>query len=542
MTPFGTTHFKPEHSMRERHTPRPLWISLALAAGCLLGAAGSAPAQIAESWLNYTPTEVYAGWGSTRLLGMGDMSVSVVDDRSLIDIYNYSKNSAGIVAARDTSLVDFPWSYQDFNDTYYDQSHSANQRGGAIHGEIRPNRVWAVGFDAGYGSIDASRHDGCPWPDGCRFIRDYDLMVAPVSEPVSGDQTFGAGVSSPYISGTYGRVFKKRITLGGTLGFWQEDENRRHYARYDLDLASTSTAFQVGAAYRLPALSDAVTLAGFFGYADNEVVGESESPLNRDVYNWSRPEPSFGGQVQVKSGTWLSGILDGRHSSYDGDGNAEVNWAPQFFLNPLPSDNQTVNVFHQKWLAFTSGYRRNEGSTQWLVNVPGKPVHVGVRYVYFQEYEWIVPNEEVLPTANELNVKRLGYRFGGGLSFDIPDQKGVIAAETHILHEAREDYTEQIPDLSMITYTYNFGAEYRALPYLPVRAGTVLIRHDPNRYDGYGPVKGIGLTFGTSYYWQAIQSRIDFSYGYNHFNASPNDPSDEVGSGDRFTLYIQHLF
>jgi hypothetical protein len=51
-----------------------------------------------------------------------------------------------------------------------------------------------------------------------------------------------------------------------------------------------------------------------------------------------------------------------------------------------------------------------------MVGMSGKPVRLGVRYGYFRQYEWIRPNELVLPTVNELDVKRQGYRFAGGLS------------------------------------------------------------------------------------------------------------------------------
>jgi hypothetical protein len=542
MAPPPHTRADAEHPMPECRILRST--SLFVLSLVLLAAqpATSASAQIADAWLHYTPTELYAGWGSTRLMGMGEMQVSVVDDRSLIDIYNYSKNPAGIVAARDTSVLEFPFSYQSFNDSYYEQANSAYQRGGGIHGEVRPNRVWAVGFDVNYGAISSSRHIECPWPDNCRFLRDFDLPIAPSLTPDTTDQTFGAGVSSPLVTLTYGRVFKKRLSAGLTGAWKQENENRRFLSAYDMDMTSSALGIQGGAGYNLPMLGDAVTLAGFAGFMQNNVQTISQSPFNQDEYNWDRPQVSYGGELQVKKGAWLEGLADGRHTSYDADETATVNWAPQFYLNPFPADNQRYNVFKRKWTAFESGYRHNEFSTRWMVNVPNKPVHVGVGYNYYQEYEWIFPDSTVLPTISEMNVKRLGYRFAGGVSFDLADGKGVVAAETHIYHNSRQDMTYTLPDISMMTYTYNFGVEYLVRPWLPFRAGFVTTRHDPDRSDGTPPTKGNGITLGATYFWKGIGSRIDASYGGDHFSYSPDDPSSEVGAGDQFTLYIQRLF
>jgi hypothetical protein len=68
------------------------------------------------------------------------------------------------------------------------------------------------------------------------------------------------------------------------------------------------------------------------------------------------------------------------------------------------------------------------------------------------------------------------------------------------------------------------------------------MRHDPNREDSFGAIKGIGLTLGAGYHWNAIRSRLDASYEHTHFSYSPGDPSLETGSGNQFTFAIQRLF
>ncbi len=524
--------------------PRParawLWISVLFLAASLC--AVPARAQVADAWLRYTPIDAYAGVGSSRLEAMGGIEVATQDDQSLFDPYHYGHNPAGLLLARDSSVVRVPIGYSDFSDAYYGFNQSAVGRGAGLHAEFRPRPKWGIGFDLDYGSLDASRNDLCPAPDDCRFIRDFDLPVAPEMAPVTTNRTFGAGVTTPLIGLTYARTFFKDVTLGGRFGYRQESEDRRILNPYDLNVTSQASEFAGGVSYALPMFGRVANLSAWAHYVKHSVVGRSESPFNDDEYDWDRPQVGFGGALYVKKGDWLEGIVDGRHRSFDGEEIARINWAPQFFMNPFPAQNDQDNVFKRKWSAFLSGLRHNEGSTRWLIGLSGKPVHLGLRYAYFREYEWIVPNEVVLPTVDPLNVKRQGYRFAGGVSVGGGEGQGLVAVEGRIAREYRQDFTFEVPDLSIITYTFHIGAEYPVRTGLPIRAGVELLRHDPNRDDGYAPIKGIGLTAGAGYFWRSMGSRIDLSYSHYHFHYSPSDPSEEIGSGNHFTLSLQRLF
>ena len=502
-----------------------------------------ARAQVVDAWLHYTPIDAYAGQASTRLRGMGAIEVAAWDDQARIDPYGYGGNPAGLLRSRDSSVVEAPFSYGDFQDDYYGQSNSAVQRGGAGHAEFRPGGKWAIGVDIDYSSVTASRHETpCPTPDDCRFIRDFDLPVSPDLGPVVEDRTFGAGVRSPLLALTYAREFFDGVTFGARFGYRHETEDRRVLEPYDLDVTSDAAELTGGASWVLPVASRIASLSAWAQYKAHSVVGRSESPLNDDQYDWNRPEVAYGASLHVRKGTWLLGIIDGRHRSHDGEEIARINWAPQFYMNPFPSDTDPANVFNRTWSAFLSGLRHNEASTRWMFSIPDKPVHLGVRYGYFREYQWIRANEVVLPTVTELDVKRQGYRFAGGLSMGLSEEKGVVAAEARISREFREDFTDVIEDLSFITYTYHFGAEYRVKDSLPVRAGVQLIRHDPNRADGIAPLKGAGLTLGAGYFWSALQWRIDAAYEHYHFTSLPEDPAEEMGFGDRVSLFIQRAF
>jgi len=499
-----------------------------------------AGAQIADAWLRYTPVDAYAGIRSTRLAGMGSVQVAVEDDQNLFDPYHYGRNPAGLLMSRDTSIVVIPISYQNFDDRYFDMSHSAVGRGMGFHGEFRPNARWGMAGEIDYGLISASRHDLCPDPDDCRFIRDFDLPLAPQMSPITSDRTVGAGVQTPLASVTYARTFFSNVTLGGRFGFRHETEDRHTREAYDLDVKSDATEFAGGALYPLPIWGRSVSISGWAGYLENKVTGRSLTPLNDDEYDWDRPQVSYGGSIYINRGGWLRGIIDGRHRSFNGEEVARINWAPQFFMNPNPSENDPENVFKKHWSAFLSGLRHNEGSTRWLIGLPFEPVHLGLSYAYFRQYEWIRPNEIVLPTVDPLDVKRLGYRFASGLSVGGSD--GLVAVEARIAREYRQDFTHEVSDVSLLTYSYHFGAEYPLWPRLPLRGGIEVIRHDPNSMDANAPLKGIGVTAGAGYYWNALDSRIDVSYSHYHFRHSPADPSEEIGFGDRVALSIQRLF
>jgi hypothetical protein len=502
-----------------------------------------ARAQVVDAWLHYTPLDAYAGQASTRLRGMGAIEVATWDDQVRIDPYGYGRNPAGLLRSRDSSVVETPFSYADFEDQYYGQSHSAVQRGVSFRGEFRPGGKWAAGVDIDYSSINSSRHESpCPTPDDCRFMRDFNLPVSPELEPSTEDRTFGAGVRSPWFSMTYAREFLDGVTFGARVGYRHENEDRRVLDPYDLDVSSDAAELTGGVIYAIPVADRMATVSAWGQYVKHSVLGESVSPLNDDEYDWDRPQVAYGAALQIRRGDWLTGIVDGRHRSHDGEEIARINWAPQFYMNPFPSESDPNNVFNRTWSAFLSGLRHNEASTRWMIGLPDIPVRMGLRYGYFRQYEWIRPNEVVLPTVNELDVKRQGYRFAGGLSLDLPDKVGVVAAEARIAREFREDFTDVIDDISYITYTYHFGGEYRVKDWLPVRAGVQAIRHDPDRADGIAPLKGAGLTLGAGYFWSAMQWRIDAAYEHYQFRSSPYDPAEEIGFGDRMSLFFQRAF
>jgi len=160
----------------------------------------------------------------------------------------------------------------------------------------------------------------------------------------------------------------------------------------------------------------------------------------------------------------------------------------------------------------------------------------------YRDFQWIRPNPDVFQMSLPLDVRRLGYRAGGGVSLDFPDGEGAVATEVHMARDFRSDLTGALPDIATSTLSYHFGAEYRAFPRLPVRAGVVLLRQDPDRRDGLPPNKGIQFTAGLGYFWNALNAQVDLSGSHEHFRFSPLDPSAEIGYGDRMILTFTRLF
>ena len=78
--------------------------------------------------------------------------------------------------------------------------------------------------------------------------------------------------------------------------------------------------------------------------------------------------------------------------------------------------------------------------------------------------------------------------------------------------------------------SYRFGAEYRALSWLPLRAGVAVIRRDPDRRDAAPPLKGF------------LGTQIDASYSHEHVRSTPGDPGEEISRGDQATIVLRYLF
>ena len=503
--------------------------------------AAPATAQVAETWLRATPIEALGYWPSARLLAMGDMRLAADDRFYRFNSFDYGGNPAGLLGARDTSWVEQGNEYADFNNEYYEQSHSVVLRRSGFRGAIDGSRDWALGAEFLYSTLRSSRHDEFTTQDNARFIRDFDIPFAASSQPITGDRTFGAGVRYPALSLTYARRFRSWLTVGARFGYREESEDRRLNDPYDLDASAVATEYSGGAVVRLPGPLRRATFSAFGRYVSNKVTARSESPLNDDEYDWGRPEVGYGAQIIVRTGL-LRAVIDGRHRSYDGEQVARVNWAPQFFMNPFPSETDPNFVFRRRWSSFLSGFRHNEGSTLWQVDIPGTPARIGMEYAIYRDYQWIRPNPLVFQMSLPLDVRRLGYRAGGGVALDLPDGGGAVAAEVRMARDFRDDLTGALPDIVTSTLSYHFGGEYRVLTRLQARGGVVFLRQDPDRRDGLPPNKGIQLSAGAGYFWDALDAQIDLTGAHEHFRHTPLDPSREIGYGDRVILTLTRLF
>ncbi len=512
---------------------------------------GGSEAQVARAWSYDTPLDPYGTWRGARVLAMGNLSVAVEDDRNPFGAYTSFGNPAGFLTARDSSWVEQGSSYRDYFDRYYGEGHSVVNRTGAVRVGWLVGDQWAIGADVRYSTILASRHDLGSYDDRSRFIRDFDVSVPDYFVPRTGDRTLGAGVTSPAATVTYARRFWPWLTLGGQFSHRSEQEDRTVLNDpYDFDNRSAANEVRGGLLLHPSVFANKAEVGLYASWTGNKVTGVSSSPLNDDTYDLARPQVSWGAQILAKTG-WLRGIVEGHHHSYDGEQIARVNWAPQFFLNPFPSDTDQDFVFKKRWTSALVGLRHNQASTRWMADVPGTPLHVGARYAYHREYQWSQPLPDVLSPMLPLNVRRLGYRGAGGLSFHLPENGGAVAMEVQIEREHRADWSQEtdpsagpavVPDVDMAQISYHLGAEYKARPWLPLRAGVALRRYDPDRRDGLPPLRGIRLSAGTSYHWTALGVLIDGAWAREHFRHSPQNPSLELGRSDELTITFQHLF
>lgn len=519
--------------------------ALALAA-ILAGWAGPAvaQAQIAEAWTRASTVDVDTRSFSARLEAMGGLEASVEELQNRINPYGFSDNPAGLLADQDSSSIEQSSRYDHFKDAYYRVPHSVVQRRSGMIAALRHEQEWVLGLEGVYGGINASRHDVSPSPDNNRFIRDFDVQYPSNFGPPGGDNHLGASVTAPRVGVTYGRKFKKKVTLAGRFRYRHETESRSSPNPYEMNLTSSQLSLTGGALVSPRIGSLSLTLASSIGWMSNHVRGLSEGPFNEDHYDWNRPEVHYNAQLGIRYKGWVRGIIDGRHRSNDGEEIAEVNWAAQYFLNPLPINltNPSESVFKKKWSSLLSGLRRNEGASRWMFDVPGTPAHLGIQYRYYRELEWVRPNDTVLASARPLDVRRLGSQADGGVSVDLPDGKGLLGTEVHYAREHRKDYLGSLPDIASSEMTYHFGAEYRAFSGLPLRGGFVLIRRDPDRRDGFPPLKGIRLSGGLGYFWDFIGSQIDASYSHEHVHFTPGDPSEEVSRGDQASIVLRYAF
>ena len=523
---------------------RPVMIAGAIAT--LLGWAGPAvaQAQISEAWTRGSTVNTDLRRFSGRTAAMGGLEASIEDPQNRINPYGFSDNPAGLLNDRDSSSIDESSRYDQFHDSYFTTPHTVLQRQSGLIVAMRHEQQWVLGLEGIYGGVDASRHDVIPSTDHSRFLRDFDILYPSSFDPALTDYHLDASVTAPRVGITYGRRFLHKVLLAGRFRYRHEEESRIAPNPYVLNTSSSQLEL-TGGGLIAPHLGPArFTVSASAGWMGDHVRGLSSGPFNDDHYDWDRPQVSYNAQLGMRYKGWLRGIVDGRHLSNDGEEVAEVNWAAQYFLNPLPvnQQNPSASVFKMKWSALLSGLRRNEVATRWMADVPGTPAHVGVIWRYYRELEWVRPNPSVLPSALPLDVRRLGYEAQTGVSVDLPNSKGAIGTEVEKNREARIDFTGALPEIVTTETNYHFGAEYRALSWLPVRAGVVMIRRDPDTSDGQPPLKGARLTVGAGYFWSFLGTQIDASYAHEHVRAAPSDPSEELSRGDQAIIVLRYSF
>src|SRR5436309_3015240 len=535
-----------EPSIGRMRSPTPRRAAAGALVMMVVGWAGPAvaQAQISEAWTRASTVDVDARAISPRVKAMGGLEASVEEPQNGINPSAFSDNPAGLLADQDSSSIEESSHFDNFKDDYFGFPHSVVQRRSGLSAALRNTQGWVLGLEGIYGGVNASRHDLFPSPDNGRFIRDFDILYPTNFNPSLGDRHLQASVTVPGLGVTYGRKFFRKITLAGRFRYRHESESRIVPNPYEMNLTSSQLGLSGGALVN-PRLGPlALTVAASGGWMGNHVRGLSDGPFNDDHYDWNRPEVSYNAQLGIRYNGWVRGIIDGRHRSHDGEEIAEVNWAAQYFLNPLPinNNNPSESTFKRKWSAFLSGLRRNEVASRWMIDVPKTPAHVGFRYRYYRELEWIHPDETVLATARPLDVRRLGNQADGGVSVDLPNERGVLGTEVQFARETRIDYTGALPEIASSEMTYHFGAEYRARTWLPVRGGVVLIRRDPDRGDGIPPLKGIRMTAGLGYFWHFLDTQVDASYTHEHVRFTPGDPSEELSRSDRASIVFRYLF
>jgi len=348
----------------------------------LTGWAGPAvaQAQISEAWTRASTIDVDQRTFSARLDAMGGLQASVEEPQNRVNTYDFSDNPAGLLADQDSSSMEESSRYDKFEDAYFASPHSVVQRRSGLDGAFRHEQKWVLGVEGIYGGIDASRHAVYPSPDDQRFLRDFDILYPASFDPAISDYHLDASVTAPRVGVTYGRKFLKKITLAGRARYRHEGESRIVPNPYELNASSTELALTGGALVTPHLGPAALTLALAGTWTGNHVRGVSSGPFNEDHYDWNRPEVGYNAQIGVRYKSWLRGIVDGRHYSSDGEEIAEVNWAAQYFLNPLPINitNPSQSVFKMKWSALLSGLRHNEVASRWMVDVPRTPAHLGI--------------------------------------------------------------------------------------------------------------------------------------------------------------------
>jgi hypothetical protein len=267
----------------------------------------------------------------------------------------------------------------------------------------------------------------------------------------------------------------------------------------------------------------------------------SSDDVHLDEFEWDRPQVGFDLHGTGLLLDYITGGVLYRYHSFDGQEEMQLNWSPQFQLNPT---NQTIET---QLSAFEEGFRGSRFQTRWEARPPELPASFGLGIELEQTEYWLNPFQNQNSFATAKNERKTGWRMTGGGSYFLPEARGLLAGEMAFGLEDNDDRVSS-PAVRVGESTFELGAaaEYAVAEPVVGRAGYRLILTDEDR-DREGATQELTthrVALGGGLRAPNGQVFIDAAFQYDFVGRGEEEGEPVFDDEDRsnFTVQVRTLF
>jgi hypothetical protein len=492
----------------------------------LLAAAGPPPAraQLIGAWSFTSGIRYDRTLPSARLEALGGMREAVPDENNEIHLLDFAGNLVGHLDDKPGSHLDAFTGPRGWADRTTPQALDQDFR--VFPSGIRVNLV-PESREALGGSVEYVVGSGALLVN--RTLRQQ--FPLPVENPLTGSadgSLVTSDLRSPAFTVHYVRELPAGLAAGVEAGYLSENEGRSGGAVYQIDHDASEWSIRGSLAHRafahLGPLEDWVV--GMSGRsAQTNIDGFSIDDVHNDVFTWDRPSVGASVHLLGRVGPAVKGGLDFRYDSFEGHESVDLNWSPQFALNP------TEAPIRLSLASFEEGFRGRGFRTRWQLRPAGARTAWGAGFVARRDEFWQLPAKNVNSFMTAKSERLTEWLATGGGSYFLPAGRGLLAGELAYGWSDRDDrISSPASRVGASRLEAGVGAEFA--PALPVvlRAGYRLVFDDGNR-DSEAPedeftTQRVALGGG----WRSEDARLMLDLGIVYDFVEPEGKA--VGGGD----------
>ncbi len=404
--------------------------------------------------------------GSSRLAGMGGLTLTIPDEGRELNLSDYGRNLAGVLWDSDASRGDF-WYRSD--ERVLDDRDASRTR----------TRNRAQVTEAG---------TFLTWRHTQKRVLGVEYAFEQLSTSIErGDRSQSNG---PTWGGLVGQQFG-RFVLSGAIRFLSDDQNLTTANVFGIRHQGTGVHYVGAIGYDRRAIQAAVQAERKVNTIDG--VSREESRFHEDELTWKRPASVYSGVLVWSPLEAVRGAVRGQLERIDGRQEVKISWSDRMPDNPGRTNfSATTGAFDEK-------IRGSQAGTRWDVR-PTDAVHLGLEGEIRQVDTDVTEGVNYKGSRRAEDATDRWTRLGGGIGYELLSGKARVGAEGWYGRHSRED-RDVLGSVEVVARSAELrtGAEWFLSEAVALRAGFVRSAVDDDVDRGNTLRVGNGVTFGLGY-------------------------------------------